>query len=371
MQLTDTTVDLVHLLSSRGWTKIGSGDDGSLWRDPTAASTVAVPDGLTVASYEWPGIVDRIALGLGLERHAILDLIQHQFVDVTELRAEAEDDRIDSVLLATGLSLVESARVLVRASATASRTERLSIDGHYLRSGEELAAKARMGHTRPGSYVLPILMPLPRPTADSPDTLYSIEQFVEADERRVTRTLAQALAAIQSQIVEPAVVPDGSALGNLLLAGATREAVVAIERLLQAQGVSGVSAHFMWAAGVTGPAFLPSEVSIPSEAAPLLRDAAARMRKAPQAGTERLIGRIVEMRDPQDGQSEVSVQTVRKGRACEIRVAVPPALVEQTHDWFRSHDEMIVSGTVVSARGKPLRIPDPTTFTRLADTSIF
>ncbi len=187
----------------------------------------------------------------------------------------------------------------------------------------------------------------------------------------MSRTLAQAVAAIYTQIVEPGKVPDTAALGNLLLAGATREAVISIEQLLTAEGVEGISTRFSWAAGVRAPSFLPTEVAIPSEASPLLLEAAAAMRKERRTNVEQLTGPIVEMRDPHDGWGEVSISTVRRGRSCEVRVSVRPDFLEEAHDWFSAHDTMLVSGKVVSSRGRPLRIPDPTTFMRVADTKIF
>jgi hypothetical protein len=159
--MTDTRDDVISLLSARGWSQLGAGPDGTLWQSPSDASaSVAVPNGLTRGSFEWPGIVDRIARGLGVDPRSATDLIVMRFTDVTELAAETGADQ-ESVLLRTGVALVESAQLIVRTCSTSSRTDRLSIDGHYLRTGDELAAKARMAHTRPGSYVLPILMSLP------------------------------------------------------------------------------------------------------------------------------------------------------------------------------------------------------------------
>jgi len=298
-------------------------------------------------------------------------MILLRFTDVAELRAET--DIRGSVPLATGVTLVQSAHMLVRSSSTSSRTERLSIDGHYLRSGDDLAVKARMAHTRDGSYVLPILMPLPRSSEGNEETpaLIPNDELFESDERRVTRTLAQTMAVIRSQIVEPARSLNTDALGALLFAGATREAVKAVEHVLRADGVSALETRFAWAAGELAPAFIPSEVSIPSEAAPLLAEAADQMRSRPRPRFEQFTGPIVELRDPQDGRGEAWIRTVRRGRNCEIRVSIDEHTLGAVHQWFQRHELVFVTGRVESGRGRPMRIPDPETFGRVADTQFF
>lgn len=226
-----------------------------------------------------------------------------------------------------------------------------------------------MGHTREGSYVLPIFMPLPRPKREA--NQLPVERYEESDARRVTRTLAQAVAAVHSQVVEPAKSPDATALHNLAVASVTREAVQAVERLLTAEEVEAVTTKFTWASGLVAPSFLPSRLSIPSEAAPLLHETALRMRQGPKTQTDQFTGPIVKMFDDHQGSAEVWIRTVRRGRPCEIHVTVPKDRRLDAHQWFAEHDMMLVSGRLLSARGKPLRIPEPTRFTRLADTQIF
>jgi hypothetical protein len=371
MALADARGDLLDLLAARGWARIGTGAEGTLWQSPDELATVAVPNRVTPDSYEWPGIIERVASGLRLDRRATAELIVMRFTDITELVADTAGDG-SSVPLTTGVALVESAQILVRTCSTSSRTERLSIDGHYLRSGDELAAKARMAHTREGSYVLPILMPLPRPEPALVDVPTLFEGATESDERRMTRTMAQTLTAIDSQILEPGRAPDTDALGNLLLAGATREAVVAVGRILSAPAVDGLRARFVWASGQPGPSFLPPDVFIPAEAAALLSESAQRMRKTPHSPTERFTGPIVQMRDTHDDRGGmVRIDTVRRGRPVEIEVTVPSRSIDETHFWFRDNETMVVSGTVQGGRGKRLRILEPTTFSRVADTQIF
>lgn len=44
--------DVVDLLMTNGWRRIGSGVEGTLWRAADDSATVAVPDRLTPESYE-------------------------------------------------------------------------------------------------------------------------------------------------------------------------------------------------------------------------------------------------------------------------------------------------------------------------------
>jgi hypothetical protein len=95
------------------------------------------------------------------------------------------------------------------------------------------------------------------------------------------------------------------------------------------------------------------------------------MRTTPPALAERFTGPIVKMSDPHDGNADVWIDTVRRGRSVEIQVAVPRDSVIDAHDWFRAGDLMMVSGRVIGGRGRSLRVPEPQLFQRVADAQIF
>ena len=199
-----------------------------------------------------------------LDTRSATDLILMRFTDVTELAAETGAEQ-GSVLLRTGVALVESAQLIVRTCSTSSRTDRLSIDGHYLRSGDDLAAKARMAHTRPGSYILPILMPLAPPQVNA-DRL-ELEDPHESDERRMTRTMAQTFAAISARL-DRGTRPCAGCVCRWATCCSPAPRVSQcwpsnVFSLLRQSTASG--ATFVWASGHRALSHVPATTSIPSD----------------------------------------------------------------------------------------------------------
>jgi hypothetical protein len=120
---------------------------------------------------------------------------------------------------------------MIRATATTSRTPKARIRGNYSKAGDEIANGARLAHTEEGSYILPVLMPIPE-APEQPEDLWSadgseLERAIpESAERRVTRTLAEALTAVSRLVVEPARDPRQAEVGALIAAGASHELLV-------------------------------------------------------------------------------------------------------------------------------------------------
>lgn len=363
--------DLISFLRRTGGRVIGSGATGDAWLVGDLKSPLIVPPDVGPEHFEWDGILERAAQALGRTVLGVHSDIERQYVDLTEFSAD-DDDMPDSVSLDVGAALVDNARSLVRSSATSSRIDRLAIEGNYSSVGDRLAKQARMGHTRSGSYVLPVLMLLPRLGEEVADgRLYNPDAYRESDERRVTRTLAQSLVAIQKVIVDPDRVPTRDVLSDLIVAGVTREAVLAVERVLSA-GANAFTAQFDWARAPGEPSGLPPKATFQREATGILRDAAGMMRtKRPPRG-ERLNGLIVAMRDdPGEPYGEMTLQTVRSGRSCEVRVTLERARLQMAHRWFENHEAIGVQGKIIRDPGKSLRIPQPTVVQPVSETVLF
>lgn len=119
-----------------------------------------------------------------------------------------------------------------------------------------------------------MLVPISR-TVDSQESLIprnpKVRGAFEPEERRATRTMAQALSAIQNRIVEPAHAPSSAVITDLVIAGVSREMITALHQLLTEDSVSTFDASFRWATGLDEPQRLPERVEIPSDAAEVLK----------------------------------------------------------------------------------------------------
>lgn len=361
--------DIRAYLRRNGWVEQEHGVAGALWArradDQTEPAVIAVPDRIRVGTVEWASVVERLAAYEGRSVNAVTADIRDQYVDVARLRA-ANDIVIEgSIPLGAGVSLVASAHQMLRACATTAQRPRAQIGGHYSRLADEVVRQARLGHTSEGSYVIPVLMPVSEPPADDlherPIETLEIERVAhEPIERRVTRTFAQALTAVQQRIVAPAQQPRLHDIGPIVAAGVSRELVSALHRVVADPSVAMFEAAFVWAGALTPPASVPAEVAIPSEAAELLQ-MTERLLRSPHVEPPRTItGPVVGIHhEPGDPSGWIEVQTIRRGRPADVRVILREQDLYPAHDWMRTARTILVEGRIVRPFGQSLRIEEP------------
>jgi hypothetical protein len=195
---------------------------------------------------------------------------------------------------------------------------------------------------------------------------------LETSERRVTRTMAEALATLLRVVIDPAKEPNSGIVAPLVAAGVSRELVVAVEQVLEDPAVADFETGFSWAPGITAPAGVPERVSIPSEARYLLTKAATLLKTTTRDPAERATGPIVQIRHlPNDLFGEVGLQTMRHGRNAEIRVRVAQERIEQLLEWMKTSRTVVVEGLLIRDPGKPLKIDNPTQIYPLDESLLF
>lgn len=363
----DVTTELTAYLSRAGWRSGPAGPLGTLWHHPDAPAKLAVPFEVKLGTREWSGIVERLSAWSRLSVRAVVERVEYQFVDVTRLSA-ANDMVIDGTIpLSAGRVMVASAELMLRAAGTTSQRLRSSINGNFSRVGDGVIAQARMGHTEEGSYVVPVLMPL-SPVDDneasSDPPLGGTEMFrnpPEPTERRVTRTLAQALVALQAHVVQPAREVRKAELHPFIQAGGSRELVNALTAVLTQPAVATFEVAFTWAEAVSAPTTLPEAVEVPSQARELLEQASRLLRDMRVSVGQVLTGPIVLVRmQPGDPFGEIGIQTVRSGRPAEVHVRLNAADIDRAHTWAIDKRVIVVEGSVRAHRGHPLMIDEPT-----------
>ena len=364
-------------LRRTGWTAQPPGPAGALWHhstdDATRAVVLAVPDEPSDGEIEWRSLVERLAVFEGRSVEEMAQMLRELSVDVTRFRAANDYAISGSIPLTAGVGLVGAAYKMLRASATTAQRPRAHIAGNFSKLADDIANLARLGHTEEGSYVLPVLMPLTNPPSEPPH-MWSLEEGVdrvapEPVERRVTRTLAQALTALQNRIIKPARDPQVADLPPLIAAGACRELVVAVGQIIADPAIATFEAAFQWAPAFTEPSAVPDQVQVPSDAADLLTRAARLLATSKRDPHQTITGPVVEVRHvPGDEFGEMALQTTSRGRPAEVRVRLSEQALDPIHDWMRKSRTVVVEGPIVRVHGKPLRVDDPTNVYPLDET---
>lgn len=360
--VSSAAADITALLIRRQWTQVRTSERAALWTLPAHDAELYVPHALRRDTLEWDGVLERIAVPTREHPRDIEKSIEQNNYDVVRYRVNASGE---SIPLETAATVIRSAYGMLRAAATAARKPRAVISS-YAKSGDAIAGSARLGHTEQGSFVFPVLVHVDDAPAPPADTLESVEQVApESNERRVTRTLAQALSAFEKQIVQPGTQPTAKNMLPIVYAGGTRELFAKTAAALDERDIAFLETGFTWAGAESAADDLPSTVTIPAEAGRLLRDASrvlADTKKQQQRVFVGPIFRIELVPGELFGLITMTAAAMVEGtRKSRIEVPVRAEQMAALHDWMHAGTTVVVQGQLERRPGHYARLKDVTT----------
>ncbi|MFC8974754.1 hypothetical protein ACFT39_22335 [[Kitasatospora] papulosa] len=356
---------LQSYLHSRGWTSIASGPVSQLWIPGGGQSSeVLVPTRGDASDFQ-----KRLRILLSdlveFERRdvkAIESDIASIYLDVTNLRAAHPSAIDDSIPLQAGYELFASAHKILVASAAAT----IRRQGHFrnmpLRAREH-AKNVRLGHTKRGSYVIPILS-----QARAPELVYEPNQEhidLEIEEtlfdRRVAATMSRALGTLQ-KMVSADRSPTASEMSDSIGEGVSRELCRAVGSVIKSDAVAEMDISFAWSDVTSPPSGATELVHFEKESEPLVKMVSEYLMRVPQVRQHVVYGVITELkRRPDENTGRVGLESLIDGRR---KVVWMDLGIDSYHLAVRCHD----SGTPVVVRGfldnAPGRVAtmDPTEF---------
>lgn len=358
--------DLSALLRIRGWSIVSENANGSnLWSLGNRAE-MYLPPVVRKGSFEWSDLTERIAAAHDLRPSSVEQAVEFVRFDITRFRVDNDGPGALTIPLEAGATVVGSAFGMLRAAATTARRPRQSIGSNYSKLGDEIAREARLAHTETGSFVFPVVLKV-----SEPDQVPKTEQSLpgvsvesvrpESPERRVTRTLAQAVAAFEKHVIQPAREPRMRDLTPVVIAGGTKEMFAQISRAITEPGVSWLETGFTWAPIEAASAESPSKVIIPADAeARELVTKSVRLLSAPKNEPLRVItGPIIHISHaPGDIFGEIAIQTPSPNgpRFGRVEAQVRQEQLSEIHYWMDHGTTVVVHGVVERRPGRPGRI---------------
>lgn len=325
-----------------GWAVESEGPLGQLWaRD---GHSVGIPYGLSPEATDWTDVLGRVARALELPLRSVEAGVTRLWRDELEFRVAGST----RVPLRLGAQLYRCAYMSFRAAATTAQHPKALLRRQYSQVGDRLTEQALFDQTRIGSYVVPVGIALD-PVAAAPAGVLPIEAPGEPRQRRVTRTLQEALSAIYRLVITPEHEPRKRDTAALVSVGVSREMVVSVEAVASSleQGEMTVTAN--WATAIAAPK-VQTTVTVPKEAAERLRVVSAFLQTSSPAKTENVSGQIVSMDDDNRNPGTITIETVRRGRLCRVKVFLPNRdQTERAHRWFDTHETVIAHGHVQAA----------------------
>ncbi|OZF01336.1 hypothetical protein [Rhodococcoides fascians] len=343
---------LVRYLAATGWLPPEDiGQLGGLWRHVATQDLLPVPNQLNDEGLDWSAITQRLAQ---IERSPVVDVVARLngfAVDIANLRAANDIVIKDTIPYGAGMTLVKEGWAMFRSSATTALGPK-SFIRKYRRDGDEILATARMAQTRRGSYIIPIYLPLPEDVAPPVDEPHieglHMTATPEPMQRRVMRTFAECLAALDILAIQPEREPSSDDVHDLIRAGVSHQFAAALQRLLVDEAVAEFSSTFEWApSGGPAPQNLGT-VSIPAAASQRIKSVAAKLRSVPSPRVEeQFVGPISRVqRDPDGETGVVTLQTVRNKRSAHVSVPVTAEVLDQAWGWARDHKTLVIESRV-------------------------
>lgn len=346
--IADVTAELLR----REWIQQRTSDHAALWTLRGSSAELYVPHSLRRDTLEWEGVLDRIAAPAKEDPRDIERAIEHKNYDFMRFRVNASGV---SIPLESAATVINSAYGMIRAAATASRRPTQSIKS-YAKVGDEIAAQARLGHTEVGSFVFPVLLHIDQPEPPEQATLEGVDQVIpESDERRVTRTLAQALDAFERQIVNPGTDPTPRALLPVVYAGGTKELLSKVAAALAEPDISFFETSFIWAGAEPASPDLPRSIAIPAEARRLVAEAARILGDSNRDPLRVLVGpiiRIEHMKGEVFGEIVIQAPGPSGGRKSRVEMQVRAGQLGVLHEWMHSGTTVVVQGKVQTRPGR-------------------
>lgn len=362
--------DVTAALLRRGWVQERASDKTTLWSLPTSSPTAElyVPHGLRRDTIEWVGVLERIAAPTGENPRDVEMSIEKSSYDVLSFRVNSTGETIP---LESAATVINSAFGMIRAAATAARRPRQAI-GNYSKLGDRIASSARLGHTQHGSFVFPVLVHIDEPAEPEKPVLDGTQTVTpESEERRVTRTLAQAMAAFEKQVIQPAAEPTAKSLLPVVIAGGTREMFGKLAGALAEPDISFVETRFTWAGNEPASFALPTSVAIPADAHDLVTEAARVLSKPARDPLRVIVGPIIQIgQTPGEPFGEIIIQAPGPsgGRLSRVEMAVRQEQMEQLADWMLDGTTVVVHGAVDVRPGRRTRLREVATPQPLSDT---
>lgn len=349
---------VVRYLAATGW--IAPEEDGSvggLWRHPVSKYLLPVPKEIADAGFDWQVVTQRVAMVEGTDADSVAARMESEAVDIASIRAAKELVIRDSIPYNAGVALVQSSWTMLRSSATTALGQRATIN-RYSKIGDDLIAAARMAHTRKGSYIVPIMLPITVSHQDSEDRPelaipgMELNSMPEPPERRVMRTFAEALTTLDRAVVQPEQEPRADIDAELVRAGVSHQFARALHNVLAHESVEEFSATFEWSP-LGGPAPKGVDnIAVPSTASERIGNVARRLKSKTAARIEeQFVGPIrgVE-RDHEADTGSVRVQGARNGRPVNVTVNVSEAILDTAWQWARDRRTVVVAGRVRRSR---------------------
>ena len=219
-----------------------------------------------------------------------------------------------------------------------------------------------MGHTREGSFVIPIVSPIgvmkPVVIEDEQEPLIDVQSELNFFPRRVTGMMADVLREVHSLAVERERIPSKEDLNRAVIGGLSSDACSALAAMVAAPHESDLDISFQWALTAAPPRAGGEKVEFPRESAGVIKEIGYILRDQVKVADAVIYGFVSSLdRDLDDEEGMVKVKALVGDRVRPVKLLLRD---DDYHTAVEAHDlklRVIATGALVKSGTGSLSMP--------------
>lgn len=352
--------DITEWLSIHGWTQTAAiGDIAQRWQNETGGVVVPMLTASPDFSLRWSEMLNRLAHSFNKDPAGLLLEVTKSGSDIAEFEVSGQID--DSIPLGDAAILIDSIRRAAQASANAALQPR-SYYGHSIPdAARDHARSVRMGQTRRGSYIVPVISRLPILQADDADDAVLFEASAyQPFARSAMLKLAQGLNALRDLTHGP-TTPANSVINEAVGAGVSSELCDAVANTLEAASVADLDIAFSWAGRLPAQR-APTSLKLENGATPLMRAVSSFLKGEPVVGRQTMVGYVKRLdRGEGDEIGRITIRVLDQDKARNLTMDVNDADYHIASAANAERQMVAATGILHRESGRALR------FTRVDD----
>lgn len=362
-----TPLNVIAYLRSRGWNKFSEvRGKFSVWvHHDHPDAEILIPATRDARDYA-PQIAEALQELETVENRSQLEILKdlhNSGFDVIRLAAQGASTLDGTVRIDAGVRLFEQARELLLSAACATVKPRPVFHARKPQPALDYMAKARLGQTERGSFILTILSPVaPQLTFHSDTDLFPPEPF----ERSVVRKLAGSVE-LTMLAAELSGGEDFEPFQSSVEGGVSANLCEAIGGFFGTVDASAIDLSVAWSLSRPTPGdSTPSRVRISSDFVPTLQEAARIFRAHDKLEGYLIEGPVIKLERAGGDVGLVTVYARVEGVMRKVTIALPDRDYGVAMTAHGAYKPVKVTGTVVK-EGRSYRLHNPTELQIAAD----
>ena len=335
-------LEVAAYLRAKGWRREADlNGKGSLWLQTFANGEeldITLPLTRDLADYalRMGELLQTLAVAEHRSELEVLRDVTTTTADLVRVRASSRSGENGTLPLDQAVNFVERSREMMLSAACATLQKRAFFATRKPQQAMDYIREVRMGQTEQGSYVLTILSPVAPELKAAQESAQGELLPPEPYERKVTRTLVAALAALDEAARRAAMNGDMAPFTDAIRRGVSANLCAAVVGLAEVSPGDALDVQVSWARTRPVDDKAPARVMFGSDSIPIIEEAARHFRDTAPIEDFDVEGFVTRLdREPAAKEGDVTVEGIVEGHMRRIGMRLEPNNYSEA---VRAHD---------------------------------